>query len=166
MTGNAWLRAGVAAAVLTMPASAWATHVRPGLWEVTSHVSMHNMEAMIPPEQLARMKAMGMHLPTDNTSTFRHCVSAADAANDTPPPMKDRDCSMSNVVYNAHTFSADLVCKKEREGMGQGHVLVTFDGDTHYSGQTSFSASANGRSMDMGSSFEGRWISADCGSEK
>lgn len=166
MTGKALLQAGIAAAVLTMPASAWATHIRAGLWEVTSHVNMHNMEAMIPPDQLARMKAMGMHLPNDNSSTFRHCVSAADAARDTPPPMKSHDCSMSNVVFNARTFSADMACNNPREGLAQGHVLVTFDGDTHYTGQTSFTASANGRSMDMGSSFEGRWISADCGSEK
>lgn len=166
MTGKTVLPAAIAAAALAVPVAASASHVRAGLWEVTSHVSMHNMEAMIPPEQLARMKAMGMHLPGDNTSTFRHCVSAADAAKDTPPPMKSHDCAMSNVVFNARTFSADMACNDPRTGQAQGHVLVTFDGDTHYTGQTSFSANANGRSMDMGSSFEGRWISADCGSEK
>ncbi|MGH6887886.1 MAG: DUF3617 domain-containing protein [Rhizomicrobium sp.] len=147
---------------MSLPVSAWAGHIRAGLWEITSHVDMHNMEAMIPPEQLARMKAMGVHMPTHDASSSKHCVTPADAANDKPPPMHNKDCAMRNMVFNARTFSADMVCTGEHQA--QGHVSVTFDGDTHYSGSTSFNAAANGRSMAMGSTFEARWISADCGS--
>lgn len=157
-------RSAVAAVVVGLPVSAWAGHIRAGLWEVTTRVTIQNMEAMIPPDQLARMKAMGMHMPGDHTSTFQHCVTPADAANDRPPPMHSKDCTMSNMVYNAQTFSADIACTGEHQA--QGHVLVNFDGDQHYSGTSNFASAANGGSSKFGNSFEGRWISADCGSAK
>jgi hypothetical protein len=159
----AW-RLAVVAAVVSLPVSAWAGHIRAGLWEISTRVSMQNMEAMIPPDQLARMKAMGMHLPGDHASTFQHCVTPADAANDKPPPMHNKDCAISNMVYNAQTFSADIVCTGEHQA--QGHVLVTFDGDRHYTGTTNFNAAGNGGSANVASSFEGKWISADCGTAK
>ncbi|HEY3776500.1 MAG TPA: DUF3617 domain-containing protein [Rhizomicrobium sp.] len=155
-------QAALAMAVVGLPVAAQAGHIRAGLWEVTTHVDMHNMEAMIPPEQLARMKAMGMHMPGDHTASYRHCVTAEDAANDKPPPMHNKDCAMSNMIFNAHAFSADLVCTGEHQA--QGHVSVAFDGDQHYSGSTKFNVAGNGGSMGFGSSFEGRWISAACGS--
>lgn len=161
------LSAGLGVVAFTLPTAVLAGHIRAGLWEVTSHLSMHNLEAMLPPDELARMKASGMKMPNfnNNANTFRHCVTPAEAANDKPPPIrKDRDCTMSNVVYNAHSFSGDMVCTGEMQG--QGHAEVTFADDQHYSGHTAFSASRNGRSMDMGSTFEARWISADCGSEQ
>lgn len=159
---NVVWRAAIAAAVVGLPVSASAGHIRAGLWEITTHVDMHNMEAMIPPDQLARMKAMGVHLPGEHGMTARHCVTAADAAQDRPPPMHNKDCAMSNTVFNAHTFAADIVCTGEHQA--QGHVAVTFDGDTHYTGTTKFNAEGEGGSADFGSTFEGKWISADCGS--
>src|SRR5207248_7848149 len=100
------LRAGVVIVAATMPVSALAGHVRAGLWEMTSHLHMP-MAAMMPPEQIARMRAMGVQMPTDRTTSTSYCVSAADAANDKPPPVHNRDCAMSNMIYTARTFSAD-----------------------------------------------------------
>jgi hypothetical protein len=123
------------------------------------------MAAMIPPEQMARMRAMGMQMPADRTTTISHCVSAADAANDKPPPIHNKDCSMSNMTYTARTFSADMVCTGS-EMQGQGHVSVNFDGDQHYSGSFAANMSVRGHTVDVTNSFEARWISADCGDVK
>jgi hypothetical protein len=46
---------------------------------------------------------------------------------------------------------------------GRGHFQVSYDSNTHYSGQISLSGVANGRPTAMTNRFEGRWISASCG---
>lgn len=163
LSRNAILRGVLIVVVATMPVSALAGHVRAGLWEQTFHLHMP-MTAMMTPEQMARMQAMGVQVPTDRTTTHRYCVSAADAANDKPPPVHDKNCTMSNLVYTARNFTADMTCTGEMQG--QGHISVTFDGDQHYTGSYMFNASLHGRPMDVSNSFEATWISADCGTEK
>jgi hypothetical protein len=164
LSRNSILRIGLVMAVATMPVSALAGHIRAGLWEMKEHLHMP-MAAMIPPEQMARMRAMGVQMPTDRTTTISYCVSAADAANDKPPPVHNRDCAMSNMIYTARTFSANMVCVGS-EMQGQGHVSVSFDGDQHYSGSYAANMSVGGRTADISNSFEARWISADCGDVK
>jgi len=97
--------------------------------------------------------------------TTQHCMTAADVAADKPPPMRNaRSCTMSNVTHDAHSFSADMTCTGEMEG--HGHVSVSYDSDVHYSGSYSFSGSAQGHPQSMTTSFEGKWIAADCGTVK
>lgn len=153
------------AVAAVLPMAAMAAHGKAGLWEITSHMSMPGMMAQIPPDQLARMQAMGMRMPNGQGITTQHCVTAEEAAMDKPPPMRNaKDCAMSNVSHDAHTFSADMVCSGDMEG--RGHVSVNYDSDEHYSGSYSFTGSSHGHPANMTTSFEGKWISADCGSVK
>jgi hypothetical protein len=157
--------AALIAAVLT-PAAALAAHGKVGLWEITSHMNMPGMAAQIPPEALARMKAMGMQMPGNQTFTMQHCMSAEEVAQDKPPPMRNaEDCTMSNFTHDAHAVNVDMVCKSANMD-GQGHVSVTYDSDEHYSGSFTFTGMAHGHPANMTSSFDGKWISADCGSVK
>jgi hypothetical protein len=159
-------RAGLAlAAAALMPVAALAAHGKVGLWEITTHMNMPGMAASIPPEAMARMKAMGMQMPGNQTFTAQHCMTAEEVAQDKPPPMRSsQDCTASNVSHDAHTFNVDMICKGEM--IGQGHASVTYDSDEHYSGTYSFTGSAHGHQTSMSNSFEGKWISADCGSVK
>jgi hypothetical protein len=161
------VRAGlVLGAVALLPNAALAAHGKAGLWEVTTHMSMPGMSAQIPPEALARMKAMGIQMPGNQTFTAQHCVTAEEAALDKPPPMhSSQDCTTSNVTHDAHSFNVDMVCKGDNMD-GQGHATVTYDSDEHYSGSFSFTGTAHGHPANMTNSFEGKWISADCGSVK
>jgi hypothetical protein len=153
---------GIAAAV---PVGAVAAHGKAGLWEITTRMNMPNMMANIPPDQLARMQAMGVHMPNGQTMTTQHCMTAEEAAMDKPPPIRSaQGCAVSNSTHDAHTYTADMVCSGEMDG--HGHVSVTYDSDEHYSGNYSFSGSAHGHPANMTTSFEGRWISADCGAAK
>ncbi|HEX3432243.1 MAG TPA: DUF3617 domain-containing protein [Rhizomicrobium sp.] len=157
--------AGVMFAV-AVPLAALGSHGKVGLWENTVRTSMPNMSASIPPEALARMKAMGMSTSGNHTYTTQHCMTAEEVAQDTPPtPRNNRGCSMTNVSHDAHTFTADLVCSGEG-AQGRGHVEVTYDSNERYAGTYAFNGTMEGHPQTITSSFEGRWISADCGSVK
>lgn len=151
---------------VAVPLAAVASHGKVGLWEITSHMSMPNMSANIPPEALARMKAMGMSMPGNQTFTSQHCMTAEEVASEKPPtPRSNSDCTMANMSHDAHNFTADMTCSSERM-QGHGHVAVSFDSDEHYSGTYTFTGTAEGHPQNMTYNFEGRWISADCGSVK
>jgi hypothetical protein len=145
-----------------VPGLALGSHGKAGLWEVTTTTSMPNMPQMSP-AQVAQMQAMGMHMPMGQTITTQHCMTAAEVASDSIQPARN-DCTYSNVKIVGHTFSGDEICHGNFEG--QGHFSVTYDGDEHYSGTASMNGSAHGHPMNASNSFEGKWISADCGSVK
>jgi len=161
------VRTGVAlGAAALLPNAALAAHGKAGLWEITTHMSMPGMSAQIPPEAMARMKAMGIQMPGNQTFTAQHCMTADEVAQDKPPPMRNQqDCTMSNFTHDAHTVNVDMVCKGENMD-GQGHVTMIYDSDEHYSGTYTFTGTAHGHPANMTTSFEGKWISADCGSVK
>ena len=162
---NSKLRAGLVIGILAVPVAAAASHGKVGLWEVTTQTSMPNMASTMTPEQAARMQAMGVHMPNNRTLTTQHCMTAAEVAADGPPPMRsNKYCTMSNMKYGAHSFTSDATCTGEMEGQGQ--VSVSFPSDEQYSGTFAFTGSAHGHQMNVTNSFEGRWISADCGSVK
>jgi len=163
-TGIAW--AAVLAAAAALPFAALASHGKVGLWEVTTHMNMPNMMANIPPEALARMKAAGVNMSSNQTYSSQHCMTAAEVADDKPPPMRhNEDCAMTNVSHNATTFAADMTCNTQRM-QGQGHVSVTFDSAEHYAGSYTYNGTMEGHPQNMTYNFEARWISADCGSVK
>jgi hypothetical protein len=160
------LRGGLIMGVVVVPLGALASHGKVGLWEVTTHVNMAGMMANIPPEALARMKAAGMNPSGIQTHTSQQCMTAEDVARDTPPtPRKNQGCDFTNLTHDAHNFTGDLICKSS-EAQGRGHVAVTYDSDEHYSGNYAFDGTVQGHPQNITSTFEGRWISADCGGMK
>ena len=164
LDGIAW--AGAVVATAALPLVAFASHGKVGLWEVTTHMNMPNMMANIPPEALARMKAAGVNMPNNQTYTSQHCMTAAEVAEDKPPPMRNsEDCKMSNMSHDSHTFTADMICNTERM-QGNGHLSVNFDSSEHYAGSYTFSGTTEGHPQNMTYNFEARWISADCGNVK
>lgn len=161
------LFAGAAAlSILAATGAAFAGHGKVGLWSIS--VTMAGMPAMpdmsnMPPEAMARMKAMGLSM-NGNTMTVKHCMTAAEVAADIPHinPHADRNCTFSNVQHNGQSMSADLTCTKGFEGTG--HMQFTFDGETHYSGEVTMTGTAHGHSVDRDQKIDAHWISADCGS--
>ncbi len=162
--GRIRLGALVAAAIAMVPAAALASHGKVGLWDVTSTMTMPNMPQMSP-AQTAQMQAMGMHMPMSHTVSVQRCMTAAQVASDSPPPSRSKSCTFSNVKVTGHTFSGDEVCSGEFQG--QGHFSVTYDSDEHYSGMSTIQGTtASGHSVNANNTFEGKWVSADCGSVK
>ncbi len=59
-------------------------------------------------------------------------------------------------------MSADMTCSGNFKGTG--HMQFTFDSPNHYSGQMTMNGMSDGQPMKQQQSFEGKWVSADCGS--
>ncbi|HEY2033688.1 MAG TPA: DUF3617 domain-containing protein [Rhizomicrobium sp.] len=133
----------VAAVVLAaMTGGAFADHGKAGLWQITTTAAMHGM----PP----------------HTFSSQQCMTEAEVKSQKPPAMqKDSNCQMTNEKMTANSFAADMVCTGEAKGTG--HMSVVYDGDTHYSGQMTMAMNAGGQAMNMTNSFDGKWVSADCG---
>jgi hypothetical protein len=152
----------LAIGIVALPMAALASHGKVGLWNVTIKVSMANMP-QIPPDQLAKMQAMGVHVPNGSTMSVQHCMTAAEVASDKPPQMQHNDnCAMQNVSFSRGMFTADMVCTG-KDMQGTGHVTATYDSDTHYTGHMAFNGTAHGHSANISNSVEGTWMSADCG---
>ena len=162
---NAWkLRLAICSAgLVALSSAALADHGKPGLWNITTKMTMANMP-QIPPEQLAKMQAMGIHMPGGNEMTTQHCMTAAEVKMDRPPLTGHaKDCTMQNLSVTGSSVKADMVCSSG-DMQGNGHLSVSYDSDTHYAGQMTFVGTAHGHPANMTNSFEGTWLSADCGS--
>jgi len=156
-----WAVGVLAVGIVALPLAAMASHGKVGLWEITLNVNLPNMPK-IPPDQLAKMQAMGVHMPNGNTIVTQHCMTAAEVAADRPPVQHQKDCAMQNEKMGGGSFSADMVCTGV-EMQGSGHFNVSYDSDTHYVGEMTFSGTAHGHAATMTNKFEGKWVSADCG---
>lgn len=153
----------VAAAAFAVPSVAFAA--KPGLWSSTVTVNLGGGMPSIPPEQMAQMKAMGIQIPNMAAPmTSQYCLSPQEAAGNRPRMGKDMEssCKTENVKTVGRTTSADLVCTGEMNG--RGHMETTYASEERYSGRMTFKGTAGGRPMNMTNTFEGRFVSADCGS--
>lgn len=153
-----------ALAIVALPVAALASHGKAGLWKITTTTHIAGMQMpKLSPQQMAQMKAMGVHIPMGNTMTMQHCVTESDAKADAPPAAQQPQsgCKTTNMKVVAHTMSADMVCNAKMKG--EGHFTMTYDSPEHYTGQTNFKGTMEGRPADMSTTYEGTWISADCG---
>lgn len=153
------------AVLLLSPGAALAAHGKPGLWNVTTTMSMANMPQM-PPEAMAMMKQRGMKMPGMEPITTQICMTQADVDSDVPPRTSNReeDCQSHVLHQSASSMEAEMVCSGRMQGTG--HMQISYSGAEHYSGTYSFKGSAEGRSTAMSSTFKGDWVKADCGTVK
>lgn len=154
---------GLAAVMVT--GTAFASHGRAGLWSVTvimggAAPAMPDL-SKLPPEAAARMKAMGMSM-NGNSITTQHCMTAEEVATDTPhlDATANEGCTMSNVVHQGNSMTADMSCHGNFKG--SGHMQFNYDSDTHYSGELIMTGSVNGQPMNRDQKFDGNWVSRDC----
>jgi hypothetical protein len=131
-----------AAAMIAMTGSAFADHGKAGLWQVTTKASMPGMAA--------------------RNFSSQQCMTEAEVkADKLPQNSENKQCKMINQKVSGNSFSADMVCTGDTKGTG--HMSVVYDGNTHYSGQMTMAMNADGHAMNMTNTFEGKWVSADCG---
>ena len=124
---------------------ALADHGKAGLWQVTTKMTMPG-------------------LAQQQSFTTQHCMTPAEVKQNTMPPSTNAQCKMVNEKVSGGSFTGDMVCTGQAKGAG--HIVVNYDADTHYAGQMTMSMNAGGQIMHMTNSFEGKWISADCGKTK
>jgi hypothetical protein len=146
---------------LSAPIVAWASHGKPGLWEIKVQTDMDPMQGMpdmskMPPEVRARIEAMHK-----NGMTARHCMTAAEVASDKPNLSHNASCKATNVRASGQTFSADLVCSGKMSGTG--HVRTTFASPDHYTSVVTMTGTASGHPVNNAMKIDAHWISPNCG---
>lgn len=152
----------IASAALAIPtAAALASHGRVGQWTVT--ITMGGGEKLpdmskMPPATQARMSSMGM-TTNGNSMTIQHCMSAEEVAHD-ELVSQDKTCQLTNQRVSGHTMSADMTCSGSIDGTG--HFSVTYDTDTHYTGEMIVNGTSDGHPVHHEQKFDGRWVSATC----
>jgi Protein of unknown function (DUF3617) len=153
-------------AIAAAPISAIAGHGKAGLWSVTTQMSGMPQMPQLTPEQMQQMQAMGVHMPHSNPHgvTSQYCMTEAEANSDSPPPSMQKQCKVSNLHVTGNTMNADMTCNGRMHG--HGHMTMTYDNPEHYSGQVSFAGEVEGQPSNVTDSFDGHWVSADCGSVK
>ena len=157
-----YISGAVALGIAAVSSAALAAHGKPGLWQITTKMDMAGMPQLTP-EQAAKMKAMGVHIPTDFTVT--HCMTPEEAAMIKPPPMgrpgHEQDCKMQNMKTDGSSVSADMVCNS-KDMKGGGHFALTYDSTEHYTGKVTMNVDSHGHHVVSNVSFAARWLSADC----
>ena len=123
--------------------------VKMGLWE-GSVVSKMSGEGLPP-----QMAAMGKR-----TSVVRSCYTPESYAKAMASNQQQRDCTKTNEVWGANTWSFDLSC---RSGTGTGHFEMTFDDKENAHGSMHMSTNFGGHAMQSDSTMKMHYLGADCG---
>jgi len=153
-------------AIAAAPLSAVASHGKAGLWSVTTEIGGMPQMPQMTPEQMQQMQSMGVQMPQSGPRgmTTQYCMTEAEVNSDAPPPSMQKRCKISNMRITGGTMNADIVCTGEMQG--RGHMSVTYDGTEHYSGRVAFTETVEGETHSMTDTFDGHWVSSDCGSVK
>jgi hypothetical protein len=137
---------------------------KPGLWENTATVNFTQGGPQIPPEQLEKMRQMGIDLPFGKPHVIKTCVTPEMAARNDPPRVtREQDgCKMSRIDPAANPITGELVC--EGDIKGKGSLKVFHDSPSSFKGSLEFTGvDKRGTPLAMQTSFSGRWLSDDCG---
>lgn len=160
------LLTGLSVVVLMLtPGAALAGHGKAGLWTVTTSIGgMPNVQ--LPPEAMARMKEMGMKMPSMQSIASQICMTQAEVDSDALPPVgkNDMGCTSRVTSQTANSMSAETVCNGDMKGTGR--MQISYSGAEHYTGSYSFKGVIHDHPMETSSTFKGDWVKADCGAVK
>lgn len=147
-----------------MPLSA-AEKIKPGLWEMNmTSDAMKNMPK-IPPEQMKKMREMGIHVPdmSDKGMTSKVCITREMAERDQMPmEQNESGCKATNYQRSGSVYSVDILCDGPSL-KGQGEVKGKLLGNESFTSTYDFKGSAHGQPVSQRHETSGKWLSADCG---
>lgn len=140
---------------------------KPGLWESTIVVNFTQGGPRISPEQIERMKQMGINLPIGRPLVVKSCMTPEMAArNDIPRATRENDhCKLTDYDREGNPITATLICDGDLKG--QGKLKIGYDSSTSYKGTMEFTGTdKQGAPLAMQNTFSGKWLGDDCGDVK
>jgi hypothetical protein len=151
------------AATLILPAYAHAAgNMKPGLWEITTQSdAMHNMPK-IPPDQIERMRKMGIDVPQlqNGAIVSKVCVTPEMAQHEQWPQAEQngKDCTTGTPQAQGSGYSAEIVCNGPNV-KGKGTLKASFTGNTSFSSSSTFDGTAGDRPIKDRSVTSGKcWV--------
>ncbi len=156
----------VSGALLMLGIASVQAQQKPGLWEIHSKMSspemeqaMAQMQAHMSPEQRQAMKAHGVDIGSDGSTTAKICITKEMAArHEVPGP--GNDCSSSVVAQTGNTTKIKSSCKNPPSS---GEGTITAPNDSRYSMQMLVTSHHAGQSSSMKINADGKWLQPDCG---
>ncbi|MCB4811979.1 DUF3617 domain-containing protein [Methylovorus menthalis] len=156
-----WLCAGLIGSHPALAADA----LRPGLWETSIKLKLHNMP-QIPDEQLQQLEMLGIQLPVGNQPmTVLQCLTPEQARLEKPiVPANDQGCVIRNYRHAGKQVNGDVVCSGSLQGTGK--FTMQLQSDTAFKGQLTAQGTSNELGpIDQTTDFSGRWVQAACNAD-
>jgi hypothetical protein len=164
---SACLSVSLAAVVV---AQAPALDVRMGLWEMTMTTQVGGQvpefdTSKMTPEQKARVEESMKRMMGTRTNVTKSCMTRekfekSAFMND----RADQNCKQALTTNTRSTLEGTLTCTGEHPRSGQLHIDAL--SPTSVKGVIKSANTEQGRTMNIDIVMTGKWISADCGSEK
>jgi Protein of unknown function (DUF3617) len=167
-----------AAALSLGPLHAGAQTQVPGLWEHSFNMKseggetekamaeMQQQMAAMPPEQRKQIEQMmasrGIGMGAQG-SVVKVCVTKEEAARKAEPVFRE-GCTQQVVQRSGNTMRVKFECTQPRPMSGEGEM--TFISDKAYTGKSTVTTQANGKTQQMTMQMAGKWLAADCGDVK
>jgi hypothetical protein len=157
----------VSATLLSAATCAAADKMKPGLWEMTTKSDAMKAMPKIPPEQLEKMKQMGIKMPDmQNGAMVSKVCLTKEMVDQEKPPTGGREQHCQNKSFNrsGNTYTAEMVCDSP-DMKGTGIVKGSMTPDSVNS-VYDFKGVSHGKPIDHHMETTGKWLSADCGGTK
>ncbi|MFZ6758521.1 DUF3617 domain-containing protein [Undibacterium sp. Ji50W] len=144
-----------------------ADKMKPGLWELT--IKSDAMKAMpkIPPEQMEKMKQMGIKMPDMQNGAMvqKVCFTKEMVDQDKPPSGgREQQCQNKDFSRSGNSYTSEIVCDMP-EMKGTGNVKGSFTPDSLTS-VYDFKGVSHGKPFSHHTETTGKWMGSDCGDVK
>ncbi|MBC3919804.1 DUF3617 domain-containing protein [Undibacterium sp. CY18W] len=159
--------AGISALLITTGSCLAADKMKPGLWEMTMKSDAMKAMPKIPPEQLEKMKQMGIKMPDMQNGAMVHkvCFTKEMVDQDKPPSGgREQQCQNKNFSRSGNSYSSEIVCDMP-EMKGTGNVKGSFTPDSLTS-VYDFKGVSHGQPVSQHMETTGKWVGSDCGDVK
>lgn len=157
----------VSATLLSTATCAAADKMKPGLWEMTTKSDTMKAMPKIPPEQLEKMKQMGIKMPDMQNGSMVHkvCFTKEMVDQDKPPASsREQHCQNKSFNRSGNTYTAEMVCEGP-DMKGTGTVKGSMTPESLNS-VYDFKGTSRGKPINHHMETTGKWLDSNCGDTK
>ncbi|MGB5487107.1 MAG: DUF3617 family protein [Lysobacterales bacterium] len=129
---------GLATVILASTASADGVSINPGMWEMTSTMTMTMM-------------------PQPRTTTVKECIKDSEISPESFNMEEDNPCNITDMTVDGNTARWSINCPTEGGPVMEGHWEFTSNGDS-INGNGTMSAEFSGQKMGFVMTWEGKRI--------
>lgn len=175
---QAAMQAFVVGVVFAVPA--WGQGQKPGLWEITQHMSgsaemdqamaqMQQQLATMSAQQRKAMEAMmgrqgvTMGVAPGGGMTLKICMTREMIERNEMPSQAEGDCKTTENSRSGNTLKISFVCTRPPSS---GEGSYTFSGDTGFTSRIKVTTTRNGKPETATMTGAGKWLGTDCGTIK
>ena len=156
--------------IFTASAHAADNNMRPGLWQIETTSDLLLLVPHIPADQMQNVKDIakeyGLEMPQieNGAAISQTCITPEMSKQKTLPNFYNAElgCKSQNATRNGNNYKTDFVCNSA-DLKGNGTAVGTITSAKTFTGQTNFTGTAQGNSVNEQADIIGEWLNASCG---